>query len=84
VLPFPVELLRFLERVTPSQSTQTETSQTETIQPQPSRSIDPPTDPLGGLRRGAPLPEVSTVHLPDQAPPRPVRDPPGFLPGQCG
>jgi regulator of protease activity HflC (stomatin/prohibitin superfamily) len=59
VLPFPVELLRFLERVTPSQPAQTETPQ----------SIDPPTDPVDGPIV-VPKPMVSALRLPEQTLPR--------------
>ncbi|MGH3346435.1 MAG: slipin family protein [Nocardioides sp.] len=70
VLPFPVELLRFLERAAPSQ---------------PARSEDPPSDdPPTALVAGpigAPKPMVSAVRLPEQSP---ERAPLGFMPGQCG
>ena len=64
VLPFPVELLRFLERVTPSEPTQPETIQAGTP-----RSIDPPTDPVPDRIR-APKPMMSAVRLPEQTQPR--------------
>ena len=73
VLPFPVELLRFLERVTPSQPTNTETP------PSP----DPPTHP-GVDPTMAAKPLVSAVRLPAQPAPRPEGASLGFMPGQCG
>jgi len=73
VLPFPVELLRFLERVTPSESTRAETP----------RSIDPPTDPVPD-RIVAPKPMMSSVRLTQQTLPRPESASLGFMPGQCG
>jgi hypothetical protein len=59
VLPFPVGLLRFLERVTPSQPTQAETP----------RSIDPPADPVDGPIV-VPKPAKSAVRLAEQTLPR--------------
>jgi regulator of protease activity HflC (stomatin/prohibitin superfamily) len=73
VLPFPVELLRFLERVTPSQSTDAETP------PSP----DPPADPAGGPGV-EPKHVVSTGHVTEQALPRATPAPLDFMPGQCG
>ena len=73
VLPFPVELLRFLERATPPQPTQTETPP----------SLDRPTDPVAGPIV-APKPMVSAVRLPQQTLPRSERASLGFMPGQCG
>jgi hypothetical protein len=73
VLPFPVELLRFLERVTPSEPACTETPQ----------SIDPPTDAVDGPI-GMPKPTMSAVHLSEPTPPHPQRASLGFMPGQCG
>jgi regulator of protease activity HflC (stomatin/prohibitin superfamily) len=88
VLPFPVELLRFLERVTPSQPTQIQPTQIQPTQIQPtqtetSRSIDPWTDAKNNPIV-APKPMVSAAGLPEQAVPRPERDSLGFMPGQCG
>ena len=73
VLPFPVELLRFLERVTPSQPTLAEIP----------RSVDQPADPVDGPT-AAPKPTVSAVRRPEPTLPRPERAPLGFMPGQCG
>jgi regulator of protease activity HflC (stomatin/prohibitin superfamily) len=73
VLPFPVELLRFLERVTPSQPALAEIR----------RSLDQPTDPLDGTT-AAPEPRVSPVRRPEPILHRPERAPLGFMPGQCG
>ena len=73
VLPFPVELLRFLERVTPSQPTRAETP----------RSLDQPADPVDGPTV-APKPMLSTVRLSEPTLPRSERAPLGFMPGQCG
>jgi regulator of protease activity HflC (stomatin/prohibitin superfamily) len=73
VLPFPVELLRFLERVTTSQPTQS----------LPSLSIDPPTAPVGGPA-AVPPPVADAVRVPEEALPRPARASRGFMPGQCG
>jgi regulator of protease activity HflC (stomatin/prohibitin superfamily) len=73
VLPFPVELLRFLERVTPSQPTQAQTPP----------SIDPPTDPPGSPPV-VPQPAASAGRLLAPTLPRPTGAPSGFLPGQCG
>ena len=73
VLPFPVELLRFLERVTPSPSPRDETP----------RSLDQPADPGDGPSE-APQPMVSSIRLAEPALPRSERAPLGFMPGQCG
>ena len=71
VLPFPVELLRFLERAAPSQPTQTENP--------PS---DRPTD--RGPGPVAPKPVVSAARISQQVLPRSEHVPLGFMPGQCG
>lgn len=75
VLPFPVELLRFLERVTPSQPTRAATPPSD----------DPPADLVNGPIV-APKPMVSAVRLPEQrlSPERAERSSLGFMPGQCG
>jgi regulator of protease activity HflC (stomatin/prohibitin superfamily) len=73
VLPFPVELLRFLERVTPSQPTHTETP----------RSTDRPTDLVEG-RIVISKPTMSPVQPPEPTPHHPQRASLGFMPGQCG
>ena len=73
VLPFPVEPLRFLERVTPSQPTRDETP----------CSLDVPADSVEGPNV-APKPMLSTVRLSEPTLPRSERAPLGFMPGQCG
>jgi regulator of protease activity HflC (stomatin/prohibitin superfamily) len=73
VLPFPVELLRFLERVTPSSPPRSETP----------LSLDQPVVPEDGPTV-APESIVSAVRLPEPTPPRSERASLGFLPGQCG
>jgi regulator of protease activity HflC (stomatin/prohibitin superfamily) len=73
VLPFPVELLRFLERVTPFPSTATETT----------GSDDPPTDSVEGPIVVAP-PIASAIRPPQQTRVRRERASLGFMPGQCG
>ncbi|MEP6816355.1 MAG: hypothetical protein ABI873_12475 [Marmoricola sp.] len=73
VLPFPVELLRFLERVTPSQPTHTETP----------RSLDRPADRVDGPIV-APKAMVSAVGVAEQRLAPSERAPLGFMPGQCG
>ena len=72
VLPFPVELLRFLERATPAGPPHTETS----------RAVDPPAAGTDGPVP-APKPVVPAARLPRQTPPRMEPTPIGFMPGQC-
>lgn len=72
VLPFPVELLRFLERATPSQP----------ARPEGPPSDDPPTDLVAGPVV-TPKPIVSAVRPSEQGL-SPERAPLGFMPGQCG
>jgi regulator of protease activity HflC (stomatin/prohibitin superfamily) len=73
VLPFPVELLRFLERASASQVAQTDT--TPRLD-RPAESVDHPIV--------APKPMVSSVRLTEPTLPRPERAALGFMPGQCG
>ena len=73
VLPFPVELLRFLERLTPPEPTRTE------VGPNPDQRAD-----LIDGRVGATKPMVSAVRQPEPSLPSAERQPLGFMPGQCG
>ena len=73
VLPFPVELLRFLERATASQVVQTDTA------PRLDRPAESVGDPIV-----APKPMVSRVRLTEPTLPRPERAALEFMPGQCG
>ena len=73
VLPFPVELLRFLERVTPAAPPHADTP----------RSLDHPADRVDGPIL-APKPRVSAARLPEPDVPRTERSSLGFMPGQCG
>jgi regulator of protease activity HflC (stomatin/prohibitin superfamily) len=72
VLPFPVELLRFLESDTPSQQTQIE----------PPQGLDLPTVPEDDPTMALKL-RVSALRVPE---PRLRPEPAslGFMPGQCG
>jgi regulator of protease activity HflC (stomatin/prohibitin superfamily) len=73
VLPFPVELLRFLERATPSPSTHMETP----------RDLEQRAAPTDG-QFVAPKPVVPAARLPRQTESRAEPAPFGFMPGQCG
>jgi regulator of protease activity HflC (stomatin/prohibitin superfamily) len=73
VLPFPVELLRFLERVTPDAPPHAETP----------RSLHHLTDRVDDPIL-PPKPRVSAARLPEQHVPRTEPASLGFMPGQCG
>jgi hypothetical protein len=70
VLPFPVELLRFLERVTPPERTGADSV------PSVERRTALSDDPVPTVASSPPIPE--------QARSRAGREVHGFLPGQCG
>jgi regulator of protease activity HflC (stomatin/prohibitin superfamily) len=77
VLPFPVELLRFLERTTPNEA--------EPRTDQASDATDPTS--AAALAEGARLAELDdgpTYRIPARAPRQALPDPHGFLAGQCG
>lgn len=70
VLPFPVELLRFLERVTPPERARTENHS----------SVEQRTDLVDGPIVPA-KPMATAARLPEQALPRAERGPLGSMPG---
>jgi hypothetical protein len=76
VLPFPVELLRFLERTTPPEPTRVAANGTVAsveqapAEPPTPALVDAASDPAPLVPAQAPLPGVTDAH--------------GFLAGQCG
>ena len=96
VLPFPVELLRFLEKATPAEPvTNPATTRAPGEAEQQDRATTTGTPATGApatAAAGTPaLTPVSTVPMvsrvasvPLQPDPRAVRDAVGMLPGQCG
>jgi regulator of protease activity HflC (stomatin/prohibitin superfamily) len=74
VLPFPVELLRFLERATPDKSTHAEAPR-GLKEHSAARTQDP---------AAAPKAVVPAAQLPRQTPHHAEPAPIGFMPGQCG
>ena len=71
VLPFPVELLRFLERMTPAERTQTEGPASVE---QNNNRADGPTPATPKVIASLPLQDVPSARRPSL----------GFMPGQCG
>ena len=76
VLPFPVELLRFLERTTPPEPAQVATNATVTRVEQ--APAPPPTRALADAAGG------STHGTPARTPLQTIPDAHGFMAGQCG
>jgi len=73
VLPFPVELLRFLERVTPPERTEVDSA------PSIEQHAALVAEPVVPVPAGA-----TATRIPEQGGTRAGREAHGFLPGQCG
>jgi regulator of protease activity HflC (stomatin/prohibitin superfamily) len=76
VLPFPVELLRFLERTTPPEQTR---AATNGAVPRTDRAVASP--PAGAV---VDMPQGPARRIPAQTPLQALPDAHGFLAGQCG